>query len=234
MATFTVNGYQMRSNSAHLVEEVHQSEMQVVSSLGLSTLECTYMDHAPGAAEVSLADYNLLLNGTHLNDGQLPDKIELFDLTWGTNGGSHVSRVLNLVFKEADGWRDEVFAVDQSPLPSIVNAAQANSFLSASRFSIVDTQDTEGAFEIQLDKIPDVEIRGVLLKLFDGETEDQDGFFFMQEFDAEIAEVGFAEIETQESDVLSETIPLLPLSDYASAQDEDEGTSDTTVDDFGF
>ncbi|MEM6406915.1 MAG: hypothetical protein AAF700_00715 [Pseudomonadota bacterium] len=184
MATFSVNGYQLRSNAEHLVHDVQNSQMQIVSPLGMSTLDCSYVDHGPGNAEVALADYNLLLNGTHLNDGQLPHRIELFDLTWGTQNGSHVSRVLNLAFKEGEGWRDEVFAIAESPLPSIVSAAQANAFLGASRFSLVDTSESAGIFQIQLDQMPDVDVRGVLLKLFTGAPEEDDSFEFMQEFDA--------------------------------------------------
>ena len=234
MATFTINGYEMRSNTAHVVEDIQQSELQIVSPLGMSTLACTYAQKNPGNAEVSLADYNILLDGVHLNDGQLPDRIELFDLTWGIQGGNYVSRVLNLVFRESDSWRDIVFAVDQTPLPSLVNATQANAFLGASRFSLVDTRNTNDTFEIQLDKMPNVDIRGVLLKLFDGDSEENDSFSFFQEFDAistEASETGFI---INESSTHADDLPTVPFSELPLDEELAEPPTKPGIDEFDF
>ncbi|MCY4336598.1 MAG: hypothetical protein OXC60_18230 [Litoreibacter sp.] len=234
MATFSVNGYQLRSNSAHIVEDVQVSQIQIVSPLGMSTLACTYTEDSPGNAEVALADYNLLLNGTHLNDGQLPDRIELFDLSWGMQGGNYISRVLNLSFKSEGGWCDQLFAIDQDPLPPISSPAQANAFLGASRFSLVDTRETAGEIEIQLDQIPGVSVHGVLLKLFEFDAADTDSFTFLQEFDATLADPGFIQTGSLNSDPSANSVLERDLIEHLSEQDRNDGSTDGGFDEFSF
>jgi len=119
MATFTISGYQILSEAAGYVTDIKAAQLQFVSPLGHATLDFSYASDDPKSAEVSLSDYNLIINGLHLNDGTLPERIELFNLTWGMETRTDSSQVINLTYEDGGGWRDCIFAVGRAPLPDL-------------------------------------------------------------------------------------------------------------------
>jgi len=82
MATFSITGLDVISSATGQITTAKVATLQIVSALGDATLDYSYIADHQGSAEVTLSNYNLLLNSMHLNDGPLPDRIEMFNMRW--------------------------------------------------------------------------------------------------------------------------------------------------------
>jgi len=214
MATFTISGYEIFSEAA----------------LGQATLDFSYASDDPKSAEVSLSDYNLILNGLHLNDGVLPERIELFNLTWNTENSHDSSHVINLAYADGEGWRDCIFSVGQSALPDLTDPAQVTNMLNTAQFSVIAKSEMDQGFQIQLGDMPGVSVDGVIHQLFEEEANARpDLFHFFQPTDAEGPDV-------TEFDIVTRAKETAQVEEEAIADTWDVETvfvEDVSFDDFG-
>ena len=186
MATFTISGYEILSEAAGHVTDIKAAQLQFVSPLGHATLDFSYASDDPKSAEVSLSDYNLIINGLHLNDGALPERIELFNLTWDMEATTDSSQVINLAYADANGWRDCIFAVGSAPLPDLTDADQVTNMLNTAQFSVISRSQMEQGFTLHLADMPGVSVDGVIHQLFQDEANERpDMFQFFRPTDAE-------------------------------------------------
>lgn len=198
MATFTISGYEIFSEAAREVSDIKAAQLQIVSPLGQATLDFSYASDDPKSAEVSLSDYNLILNGLHLNDGVLPERIELFNLSWDTETSSDSSHVINLAYANGDGWRDCIFSVGDSALPDLTDPDQVTNMLNTAQFSVIAKSEMDQGFQIQLGDMPGVSVDGVIHQLFEDEANDNpDLFHFFRPTDAEGPDVTEFDIVTR-------------------------------------
>lgn len=166
MATFTVNGYEITTSEDNEVSGVKEAKLQFVAPLGDATIDYRYASDDPDSAEISLSDYNILINGQHLNDGDLPNLIEMFDVKWSSQEGPDNKQVFNLSFSDGDGWRDMVFSVSKDALPDLSDAEQTNQLLEQALFSTINGGDTEHNYTIELLEIAGVAVTGAVQSLF--------------------------------------------------------------------
>jgi len=198
--------------------------------LGQATLDFSYASDDPKSAEVSLSDYNLILNGLHLNDGVLPERIELFNLTWGTDNSQDSSHVINLAYTDGAGWRDCIFSVGSSALPDLTDPAQVTNMLNTAQFSVIAKSEMDQGFQIQLGDMPGVSVDGVIHKLFEDEANERpDLFHFFQPTDAEGPDVTeFDIVARTKEEAQVEEEPAADIWDIEPAFIED-----VSFDDFG-
>lgn len=187
MATFTINGYDIRSTS-NMVTQADVAQLRYVSPLGTAALDYRYVLNESNSAEVSLNDYNLILNGTHLNDMPLPDRIEIFTLSWTAQGVPQTAEVLNMAFGDAntESWRDCLFAVDGPHLPDLTNSQTIEAFFKAAVMTVPGRDSKENEFTIQLENMPGVEVTGAIARFFaeqDSGQAEQDRFEFATQTD---------------------------------------------------
>lgn len=229
MATFTISGYEIFSEAAREVSDIKAAQLQIVSPLGQATLDFSYASDDPKSAEVSLSDYNLIMNGLHLNDGVLPERIELFNLTWDTETHSDSSHVINLAYADGTGWRDCIFAVGNSPLPDLTDPEQVTNMLNTAQFSVIEKSEMEQGFQIQLGDMPGVSVDGVIHQLFEDEANDRpDMFQFFQPSDVEGPDVTEFDIVARAQE------PDMKEGPAEEIWTEDAGTMEvTSYDDFG-
>ena len=230
MATFTISGYEIFSEAAREVNDIKAAQLQIVSPLGQATLDFSYASDDPKSAEVSLSDYNLILNGLHLNDGVLPERIELFNLTWNTENSHDSSHVINLAYADGEGWRDCIFSVGQSALPDLTDPAQVTNMLNTAQFSVIAKSEMDQGFQIQLGDMPGVSVDGVIHQLFEEEANARpDLFHFFQPTDAEGPDV-------TEFDIVTRAKETAQVEEEAIADTWDVETvfvEDVSFDDFG-
>lgn len=170
MATFTINGFDIRSDGDKTVTQADAAQLQYVSPLGTATLDYRYATNDAESAEVSLTDYNLILNGTHLNDAPLPERIEMFMLTWVEKQSLQTAQVINLSFDNAiEGWRDFMFSVNGAALPDLSGASDISQFFAAATMTVPALGTTDVDYSIQLDRMPGVEVSGVIAQLFEAQ-----------------------------------------------------------------
>ncbi|WP_298361333.1 hypothetical protein [uncultured Litoreibacter sp.] len=231
MATFTVNGYEIRSDLGNQVAETKLAELQFVAPLGEATLDVRYLSDGPTSAEVSLANYNLLLNGLHLNDGVLPDRIEMFNATWThEDGTTETSRVFNVAYSDTDGWQDFLFAIGQAGLPDFRSIAAANNMLKGADYNVLEGADAGNTFTIQLENMPGVSVSGVIRQMFEAEALDpqaKDHFDFSYDADSMPPDMTEFDIAAR-----AEQVDLLnpdpePTSDPGTVPDDDLPNQDT-------
>ncbi len=212
MATFTVSGFEVKSEPDNGVSATKAAQLQFVAPLGQATLDFRYVDDGGSSAEISLSNYNILLDGLHLNDGVLPDRIELFNLGWSTDDTAGTSQVFNLAFSEDGHWRDCIFTVGDSPLPDLTNPATAQAILTTAEFSLPEGAETNNIYTLQLDDMPGVEVAGVVQSMFEAEQiaeQEMDHFDFTYNADAEgpdMTEFDIA-VRAQEADHLAPSAP---------------------------
>ena len=175
-----------------------------MAPLGQASIDYRYVNDSAGTAEVSLSNYNILLDGTHLNDGALPERIELFDLQWsGEVDQQAEAQVLNLAFAENNQWRDYVFSVGNEPLPDLSNPETAQSVLANATFSVPDGAQLNNAYTLQLEDIPGVEVAGVIQQMFEAEQaeiEANDRFDFIFNSDREASDTTEFDIAARAQD----------------------------------
>jgi hypothetical protein len=232
MATFTINGFELRSEVGGGVTDMKGAELQVVSALGSATLAFSYVSDDPGSAEVSLSDYNILINGVHLNDGQLPERIELFKLNWMSETGPQSAQVMNFAFEGAGGAKDFLFSVGEGALPDMSDPAAIDALLSTANFVLMEEDEGQTGLQIQLDSMPGVSVSGVILNLFDDTStaEQADTFHFFQALDADSFDAQAFDLDILAEDAdASDPEP----SDYAPIEPAPEYIPDPVLDDFG-
>lgn len=166
MATFTVNGYEITTSENNEVSDVKEAKLQFVAPLGESSVDYRYASEDPDSAEISLSDYNILINGKHLNDGDLPNLIEMFDVKWTSHEGPNNEQVFNLSFSDGNGWRDCVFSVSKEALPDLSDPELTNQLLQGALFSTINGGDTEQNYTIELQEIAGVAVTGAMQSLF--------------------------------------------------------------------
>lgn len=221
MATFTVIGYEISSDTDSQVSESKAAQLQFVAPLGQATLDFRYVSEGNQSAEVSLSDYNIILNGQHLNDGTLPDRIELFNASWPDWVASEGSSlVFNLAFSQDGTWSDYIFSVDNDALPNLTDPDRAHDILSNSNFSTLNQTEPDNFFTLQLDEIPGVAVSGVVQKMFDANMplpDQADGFEFSPLSDAEAANLSEMNIAviTHDADHLAPQPQDAPYEDAA-------------------
>lgn len=182
MATFSITGLDVHSSATGQITSAKAATLQIVSALGDATLDYSYVADHQGSAEVTLSNYNLLLNSMHLNDGPLPDRIEMFKMRWDHDSAAKTTDMLNLAFDGIDGCRDYLFVIGGAVLPNFGSTSGLATFLEHAQFSRL----MDGNAQLRLDQIPDVTIAGVVKQLFpEGGTEEEDLFRFFQPSDAE-------------------------------------------------
>ena len=220
MATFTISGFDIRSDANKMVTQAEVAQLQYVSPLGMASLDYRYTYNAPNSAEVSLTDYNLILNGTHLNDAPLPDRIEVFTLVWSADGAQKSAQVMNLAFGDAtdENWRDCLFAVDGAQLPDLTDPETTSAFFETAVMSVPARAGTETDFTIQLENMPGVEVDGVIARMFaeqDSDPLDPDRFDFSIQSDP------VQEIFLTDYVVLPEDQPGLAATAAPPAEEQD-------------
>lgn len=210
MATFTVSGFEIKSGPDNSILTTKAAQLQIVAPIGQATLDFRYVDDVAKTADVSLSNYNLLLDGLHLNDGVLPERVEIFTLQWSTDQASHEqSQVLNLAFSENNQWRDCVFAVGNAPLPNLGDPETAQAILTNGTFSVPDGAELNNGFTLQLEDMPGVEVAGVIQQIFDEDRlahVSQDRFDFIYNSDQEAPDMTAFDIAMRAQD----TNPLAP------------------------
>lgn len=239
MATFTISGYDIRSDANKMVTQTEVAQLQYVSPLGMASLDYRYTYNAPNSAEVSLSDYNIILNGTHLNDAALPERIEVFTLTWNAQGIPQTTQVMNLAFGDAAdaNWRDCLFAIDGAHLPDLTDPGITAAFFDAAAMTVPARASMETDFTIRLANMPGVEVDGVIARMFaeqDGDPSEQDRFDFSLEPDIQHAALLTDDIvlpadqnglaatagppaeETDNADVFEAFLPETGYDDFAS------------------
>lgn len=192
MATFTVNGYEITTSEDNEVADVKEAKLQFVAPLGESTVDYRYASEDPDSAEISLSDYNILINGEHLNDSDLPNLIEMFDVKWTTKEGPDNTQVFNLSYSDGNGWRDCVFSVSKDALPDLSDPDQTSQLLQQALISTIDGGDPEQNYTIELQEIAGVSVSGAVQSLFNVGVKSQnndDKFDFSINPDAEDAQL---------------------------------------------
>ena len=184
MATFAIKGLDILSSASGQITAVKTAGLQIVSSLGDSGLDYSYVTEGRDSAEVTLSNYNILLNSVHLNDGVLPDRIELFEVTWESDEAQQTSQLLNLAFETDGQTRDCLFVTKGTPFPNWRDPDMLSWLLEGAQFGVVGDGQPD---QIALDQMPDVSISGVIRQLFgdDGARLDEDQFHFFQPSDQE-------------------------------------------------
>ncbi len=238
MATFSIRGHDVRSTKGGMaeVQDVQPADLKFVSSLGGETVYFSYLDNAVKSAEVSLSDYNIILNEVHLNDGTLPDRIEVFEMEWLSNAGLEKSQIINLAFDGDDAARDCLFVIDGAPLPPRIDVATMTNLLNTADFRLSDDISEGQDFVIHLSEMPNVDISGVILRLFEDATavdEAADQFHFFQSSNLEQAtmEADSFIIEEQQADPHEIN---QPVAEPAAAENmPDTYVPDSNFEDFG-
>lgn len=234
MATFTITGFELLSESGQGISEMKGAELQLVSSLGMATLDFDYVSDDPDSAEVSLSDYNILLNGLHLNDGDLPERIELFELNWMSDDGPRSSQIMNFAYEGEAGTQDLMFSVGRDPLPELSDAGAVDALLSTANFLRARDHGDQQSFQIQLDQMPDVSVSGVVLNLFEDAMtqEPADTFHFFQPSDADSFDAQAFDLAllAEDADANDADAPTMP--DHGATETVPDFIPDPGIDDF--
>lgn len=193
MATFTVNGYEITTSEDNEVSDVKEAKLQFVAPLGEASVDYRYVSEDPNSAEISLSDYNILINGKHLNDADLPSLIEMFDVKWTSKEGPNDTQVFNLSYSDGSGgWRDMVFSVSKEGLPDLSDTEQTNQLLEEALFSTIDGGKPDQNYTIELLEIAGVSVTGAVQSMFDISVERpaiEDKFEFTIDPNAEDAQI---------------------------------------------
>lgn len=237
MATFTVNGYEITTSESNEVADVKEAKLQFVAPLGKSSVDYRYASEDPDSAEISLSDYNILINGQHLNDSELPNLIEMFDVKWTAEEGPNNTKVFNLSYSDGNGWRDCVFSVSKDALPDLSDAEQTSHLLQQALFSTIDGGDPEQNYTIELQEIAGVSVTGALQSMFTVGVQNplgDDKFDFTIDPNAEDAQI--ASLETDIQPEGNEALPQKPIEtvpDDSVIEQINLTIPETPYDDFG-
>ena len=170
MTTYIIDGYKFSANSDAALTQVETAELQVIAPAGGGQFGFRYLTDDTANAEVSLSDYNLKIDGQHINDGALPDKLELYGLTWSGKDGPVEATVFNLNFSEEGSVTDFSFSVKGASLPDLSDLGAAGGFVDGAKAFKLGAADD--LMTISLPEIPDVRVADILNDLFDLEAQD--------------------------------------------------------------
>ncbi|MEM9581709.1 MAG: hypothetical protein AAGA08_01200 [Pseudomonadota bacterium] len=218
MATFTVNGYEITTSEDNEVSDVKEAKLQFVAPLGEASVDYRYVSEDPNSAEIALSDYNILINGEHLNDRELPNLIEMFDVKWTSHEGPDNKQVFNLSFSDGNGWRDMVFSVSKDALPDLSDTAQTNQLLEEALFSTINGGDPEQRYTIELLEIAGVSVTGAVQSMFNMAIERpvlEDKFDFTIDPNAEDAQIAAMD----DGIVANRTDDLAPVAEEVFVDD---------------
>lgn len=177
MATYSINGYAFGSDGSGQLATLAPAELQIVAAAGNGDFSMRYLSDDPTEAGVSLSEYNLLLDGEHINDLADTATLEYYGLNWSADGDSAAANILSFNLGAQDGGVDYSFSLGVGALPELNTVDDASFFLeSVNAFKLGD----EGSIlTINLPEVPDVRITGVLNSLFQiEEQETGDAFDF--------------------------------------------------------
>ncbi len=153
MTNYTAKGYEVLSDHAGRMIGQDRSVLEVIVPNAVGKLVAHYLSDDAQQMQVSLSDYNIKMNGTHLLDGVEPTAIELFTLR-ADRGAETV--VLNFSYRTDKTQLDRFYAVDGAALPELCDAAGLLGYLA--QISVARAAGPE--ISIDLAQMPDVSIRG--------------------------------------------------------------------------
>lgn len=165
MVIYSVKGYNIHSRADNSVSETQTAELRFFGHDHDQNLIFRYVyEPFEESAEVSLMEYDLALNGSHLNDGPLPEQIEVFDLSWASATGGQTAQVMNFTFNDpaTGGWRDMLFSVGGHALPDLTRVSDVRAFLQNASMTLPETDEPGTLYSVALDQIVGVEVSGFL------------------------------------------------------------------------
>lgn len=169
MATYSVPGYRFFSENGKENTSFAPAEIEIVSPAGTGKLDFRYLSSNPENASVTLSDYNILIDGSHLNDGQLPDRLELYGVSWEAEGETQSASVFGLVYEDQNGITDFSFPLAEGSLPELRTSDDFVDFIAASKAYRLG--DEGEVISINLPEIPGVKVTGIIQSLIDLEAE---------------------------------------------------------------
>lgn len=215
MTAFKTQGYKLSVSDLDEVMHLAPASLEVISRIGINTLEATYIGNPKWPYAVELSDYNLNVNGAHFSVLEPPDRIDLFDLV---NADGAITRVLSLVFEDSEARDELIFAVAGSALPDLATPGDTALFLAGCAPIASSSAET---VSIQLTQLPNVEMTGVLSERPNPVTEiEQTAFQFTAAED--IIEPGMADWLDVEADLLAgqdKAAPAKAPPDYGVPSD---------------
>ncbi|NNK77366.1 MAG: hypothetical protein HKP40_01510 [Litoreibacter sp.] len=162
MTAFKLSGYTYSSEEGGPISAISPARISFVARTGVRRLDFDYFTEDPASVTVSLSDYNIVYNGTHLNDGALPESIEIFAISWPVDQGGKTSHILNLAFENGAKNVDAFFSIALAPLPQFKTAEEMDEVLARSDLAKLDRDTLPNGFRIDLYDIPGVELSGVV------------------------------------------------------------------------
>ncbi len=174
MATYDVSGYKfIAATNAGDIIAVEPVVLQIVSPTGSGELAIRYLTDDPNDASVSLSDYNMLIDGAHINDGPLPEMLEFYGVNWTDNGTAHSAEVLTFAYALEETSVDLSFSLGSEQLPKLNSATDVTQFMINSTATRLGGEGE--AVSIKLPEIPDVHVTGIIQQLFDDEANNPNG-----------------------------------------------------------
>ncbi|GFE64705.1 hypothetical protein [Litoreibacter roseus] len=201
MTVFSISGYKITSDELSQVTTVAPSTLDVVMRTGVETLDFAYVEIEPDSAAISLSDYNLVMDGVHVNDAPQPDRVEIFGLSASDQGQTNV---ICFGFNNENGTvTDQLFSISDTPLPDMSTPDLANSTLANAFMTRLDHTDMPDGFSISLPQIDGVEVSGVLMSMFEAEDPtDRFDFRPMEDDGSSMPDLGLI---FEQSDPLADT-----------------------------
>lgn len=189
MSTYKIGGYKFVSQMDGGIERMDVASLEFVAPQGSAVLGFDYISPDAESAEVSLADYNIVLNGTHINDGVLPERIEVFSLEAPGSNSGMTAHVFNVGYDSEGATVDFVFSVGGANLPELNDVAAANSFFEDATMQRLTGTEMPDGYAINLLDMPGVEIGGILgdlLRAESGNSDQSEEFMFADHSQQEV------------------------------------------------
>ena len=184
MTVFSLHGTKIHTDHGGQIRGIEATTLDAITRIGINSIDVAYLGDPDAPFSVSLSDYNLVFDKVHINDSELPEHVEYFELV---SPDGFASQVLNFVYATEFGWEERMFSVGTSPLPEFKSPAQASKFFAEHEQRMLPHQDD---WTIHFDKIDNIQTNGVFI------TSDQ----LKTEFNIEIESFEFLDLGSQ-SDV---------------------------------